>query len=172
MHPKQIRTIAAIAAWAVVALSLLACTSEEEGAPPEVVLQPRPGPMHGATRPPDRVIDGSPNAVRAEIVRWFSQAGYQPFQVTALVEHAKIESGFNPCARAPGLRYTFQWGGGRLRKLLEFAGTAGTCPPLDKQLAFADRELRNEAAYSCFWEAKTEPAALKALRRGFGRGSC
>ena len=44
--------------------------------------------------------------------------------------------------------------------------------PLEKQLAFADSELRNEPAYSCFWDASTKAAAVAALRRGFGRGSC
>jgi hypothetical protein len=39
-------------------------------------------------------------------------------------------------------------------------------------LAFADAELRNEPKYSCFWRTTTESAALAALRRGFGRGSC
>ena len=171
MLPRCARTAAAIAACGALALFLAGCASEESE-PAAAVPQPRPGPAHGATRPPDRVLETSPGGVRAEIARWFSAAGYQPFQVAALLDHAKIESGFNPCARAPGLRYTFQWGGGRLRRLQEFAGSGGSCPALDKQLEFADSELRNEPAYSCFWEAKTEAAALAALRRGFGRGSC
>jgi len=99
-------------------------------------------------------------------------AKYQPFQAEALMEHAEIESGFHPCiAGAADLRYTFQWSGTRLQRLHEFARTQG-CPELDTQLAFADKELRNEPRFSCFWGATTEPAALAALRRGFGRGSC
>jgi hypothetical protein len=39
-------------------------------------------------------------------------------------------------------------------------------------LAFTDNELRNEANYSCFWQATTRSGALAALRRGFGRGRC
>ncbi|HVH79860.1 MAG TPA: hypothetical protein VM782_10745, partial [Stellaceae bacterium] len=79
---------------------------------------------------------------------------------------------FRPCAAGPaGLSYTFQWGGTRLQQLHAFAHTDG-CPQLHTQLAFADKELRSDAKYACFWEATTEPAAYAALRRGFGRGSC
>jgi hypothetical protein len=172
MRVRCFRAGAAVAVWAFVALSLLACAGEGEVSTSAVVFEPRPGPIHGALQPPDVVVETSPNRVRAEIVRWFSSAGYQPFQAAALAEHAKIESGFRPCARGAGLRYTYQWGGTRLRRLDEFAGSHGQCPPLDKQLAFADRELRDEPTFSCFWQAKTEAAALSALRRGFGRGSC
>ena len=105
-------------------------------------------------------------------MRWFTAAGYQRFQAEALADHARIESGFNPCIRGAGdLSYTFQWAGGRLRQLHEFAGTR-TCPPLEKQLAFADRELRREPQFACFWRATTRASALTALRRGFGMGSC
>ena len=114
----------------------------------------------------------SPGQTYAEIVKWFTAKGYRQFQVDALVEHARAESGFRPCAVGPAdLRYTFQWGGTRLRQLHEFAHTSG-CPQLDTQLAFADKELRNDAKYACFWNATTEPAAYAALRRGFGAGSC
>ena len=58
-----------------------------------------------------------------------------------------------------------------LQRLHDFAHTSG-CPQLHTQLAFADKELRNETKFSCFWEATTERAAYAALRRGFGRGSC
>ena len=72
----------------------------------------------------------------------------------------------------PGdLRYTFQWGGTRRRQLQQFAKTDG-CPQLHTQLAFADKELRNDAKYACFWDATTEAGAYAALRRGFGQGSC
>jgi hypothetical protein len=99
-------------------------------------------------------------------------AKYQGFQAEALMEHAQIESGFQPCIAGPaGLRYLYQWGGTRLRRLHEFAQTSG-CPSLDAQLAFANDELRNEPRFACFWQATTEPAALRALRRGFGGGSC
>jgi hypothetical protein len=125
--------------------------------------QPAPAPPHSAA---------SPNLVRAEMVRWFSRAGYRPAQVAALVDYAKRESGFRPCAVNPaGYHYAFQWSGPRLRRLEEFAGTRA-CPGLEKQLAFADYELRNEPNYSCFWEATSEPSAFAALRRGFGYGRC
>jgi hypothetical protein len=122
--------------------------------------------------PPQRSTPPPPEAAYAEIVRWFSRAGYREFQVEALAEHARVESGYRPCAVGPAdFRYTFQWGGTRLRQLHEFARTDG-CPQLDTQLAFADKELRNDPKFSCFWAATTEPTAFAALRRGFGRGSC
>jgi len=39
-------------------------------------------------------------------------------------------------------------------------------------LAYADKELRNDPKFSCFWGARTQAEAYAALRRGFGRGSC
>jgi hypothetical protein len=159
------RGSAAIAAWISVTLVLSAC-SGEVAAPPVIMAALQPQPASPRSEP------ATPQAVHAEIVRWFSAAGYRGFQAAALAEHARIESGFRPCASgAAGLRYTFQWGGRRLQRLHEFAG-ARRCPPLDRQLAFADGELRNEPKYSCFWRTTTQSAALAALRRGFGRGSC
>ncbi len=144
---------------------LLAACANEAVAPP-VMPSPPPPPS------PQRLEPSTPNQVQAEIVRWLSTAGYHRFQAEALAEHARIESGFRPCAAGrAGLRYTFQWGGLRLRRLYEFAGSR-RCPPLDTQLAFADNELRNEPKYSCFWQTTTKSAALAALRRGFGRGTC
>jgi hypothetical protein len=146
-------------------LLMSACSSEV----PVLVPPPLPQP---APPPAQRPEPSTPGRVRAEIVRWFSAAGYRVFQAEALAEHARIESGFQPCAAgAADLRYTFQWGGTRLQRLHAFAG-ARRCPPLATQLAFADRELHDEPNYSCFWQATTKPAALAALRRGFGRGSC
>jgi hypothetical protein len=156
---------AAIAVWISVTLLLSAC-SGEVAAPPVVIAAPQRPPA------PSRPEPSTPRGVHAEIVRWFSAAGYRRFQAEALADHARIESGFRPCAAgAAGLRYTFQWGGTRLQRLHEFAG-ARRCPPLDTQLAFADDELRNDPKYSCFWRTTTQSAALAALRRGFGRGSC
>ena len=165
MH--RVRAGAALAVWISVTLLMSACSSEI-AAPPVTTPPPqaRPAP------PPQPPVSSTPQGVHAEIARWFSAAGYREFQVDALVEHAKLESGFRPCAAgAAGLRYTFQWGGTRLERLLEFAG-ARQCPPLAKQLAFADRELRNDPKYSCFWQTTTKSTALAALRRGFGGGSC
>ncbi|HZT89054.1 MAG TPA: hypothetical protein VFA12_13860 [Stellaceae bacterium] len=168
------RTGAAVAAWVTLALSLPGCTSSETNASLAALLPPPP-PLPSFPEPPaapESAEPPPPNAVRDEIYRWFSAAGYQDFQIEALAEHARIESGFHPCAAgAGGMRYTFQWGGTRLRHLHEFAGTQG-CPKLDAQLAFADHELKNEDRYACFWHATSGPAALAALRRGFGRGSC
>ncbi|MGC2412404.1 MAG: hypothetical protein WA459_06885, partial [Stellaceae bacterium] len=161
---RRVGACAAMAVWISVTLLMSACTSEV--AAPPVITAPPPPP------PPQRPEPSTRRQVRAEIVRWFSAAGYPGFQVEALVEHARMESGFRPCAAGPaGLRYSFQWGGLRLRRLHEFDG-AERCPPLDTQLAFADNELRNEPNYGCFWRATTKSAALSALRRGFGRGRC
>jgi hypothetical protein len=174
---KALRACAAIAAWMSALLSLSACSGDVHfplfipilmPAPPPAPLPPQPG----APPPQPRAEPATPDRVRVYIARWFHAAGYEDFQVSALVEHARIESGFNPCIRGRGgFGYTFQWGWTRLQQLQQFAGTPG-CPPLDKQLAFADKELRNEPKFACFWRATTNTAALTALRRGFGGGSC
>ena len=159
---RRVRSCAAAAG--AVAILLSACSSE----PP--LRFPEPPPQFATVPPPPE--PSTPAAVRAEIARWFTAAGYRPHQVAALVEHARNESGFHPCiAGAGGLRYTYQWGGRRLQRLRQFAGTLN-CPPLGTQLKFADNELRYDAKFSCFWGATSDAGALAALRRGFGRGSC
>lgn len=174
------RSRAASAAWLAAALSLSACSDNFNipaviaalvpPAPPQPAPQPAPPPPP-PTLPPEAYSD--PEQVRVEIYRWFHAHGYKDFQVAALAEHARIESGYHPCITPhSSLRYTYQWGGLRLQRLLQFANSNGNCPPLEKQLAFADRELRTEASFSCFWRATTTPAAVAALRRGFGRGRC
>jgi hypothetical protein len=131
-----------------------------------------PRPSSQGNISPSAAEPSIPGQVQTAIYRWFLQAGYPSFQAAALVDHARIESGFNPCIRGRGgLRYTYQWGGIRLQRLHEFAGTR-TCPPLAKQLAFADNELRNNPNFSCFLSTATRGAAVAALRRGFGRGRC
>jgi hypothetical protein len=114
----------------------------------------------------------TPQQVRYEIFRWFTKAGYPEFQVAALMQHARDESGYRPCAVGPAdLRYTYQWGGQRLQRLYAFAKTR-RCPPLTMQLAFANDELRNDPKFQCFLHTTTRASALAELRRGFGRGSC
>jgi len=156
---------------AAAALLLLAACAVETGTP--VFPEPPAGSQPAvAAVPPPPVEPTTPDGVRTEIARWFLKHGYRNYQVGALITHADIESGFHPCAVGPGgYHYTFQWSGRRLRQLYEFAG-ARSCPPLDKQLAFADRELRSEPQFACFWNATTAESALTALRRGFGHGSC
>jgi len=167
---RSVNAGAAIAVCICTMLLLSACSGEIT--PERAAAAYPPQPVIFPPQPPVPPAGNSPSGVRAEFVRWFSSAGYKDFQIEALAEHAKTESGFRPCASAPGFRYTFQWGGRRLQRLQEFAGSGSSCPPLEKQLAFADSELRNEPAYSCFWDASTKAAAVAALRRGFGRGSC
>lgn len=121
---------------------------------------------------PAKMTAAEPLSVPAQIREWFIAAGYQPFQADAMVDHARIESGFDRCVVArSGSVYLFQWLGVRRRRLAEFSGTPG-CPSLEAQLKFADTELRSEPAYACFWKAQTRTHALGAVRRGFGRGHC
>jgi hypothetical protein len=163
---RRVRAGAAIAAWILLALSIAACSS----AVPPPILTPPPQPQ--AAAPPQVSLSAPPDRIATEIVRWFSAAGYRRFQAEALADHAMIESGFRPCvAGAADLRYTYQWGGTRLQRLYEFAGTR-SCPPLDQQLAFADHELKTDPKFWCFWRTDTRATALAALRRGFGQGSC
>jgi hypothetical protein len=154
-------------------LSMSACSVFEFMAPPETPAPfPSQPPIPSLPPQPEPVAPPAPEQARAEIARWLSVAGYRDFQVEALIEHARAESGFRPCAAGPGgYHYLYQWSSTRLQRLHEFAHTTG-CPQLHMQLAFTDKELRNDPKFSCFWQATTEPAAYAALRRGFGRGSC
>lgn len=171
------RNAGAIALALAVSFSISACSSVIEGLEPpplETAFHPLPPPAEPPIPIPipQSRTPPSPDATRAEMVNWLSTNGYRDFQVTALMQLADTESGFRPCVIGPGgYHYLFQWGGVRLRQLREFAQTSG-CPQLKTQLAFADRELRGEPKFSCFWGATSEPSAYVALRRIFGRGSC
>ena len=151
-------------------LSLLILSACAANVDEEIPLSPRAS-SHSYI-PPSTMEPSSPGQVQTAIYSWFLKAGYPAFQAAALVDHARVESGLNPCISGRGgWRYTYQWGGTRLRRLYEFAGTR-TCPPLAKQLAFADNELRSDPNFSCFLTTSTREAAVAALRRGFGRGRC
>ncbi|HEY1798338.1 MAG TPA: hypothetical protein VGG57_19650 [Stellaceae bacterium] len=146
---------------------LSACEIEQNPPPPPPPPAPAPAPA-----PIARAAPSMPKEVEAEILHWFWQAGYKDYQSQAMAEHAWIESGDHPCVAGPhGLRYTYQWGGGRLAQLQSFAG-GDNCPALDVQLAFADNELRNNPNFWCFWQATDYDSAVTALRRGFGQGRC
>ena len=138
--------------------------------PPPTIARPvvRPPP------PPAAVIPSpsTPAEVRAEIIRWFSVHGYKPFQAAALADHARAESGFRPCVDVGDRRYTFQWERAATGAADRGCRRRRGVPTLNKQLTFADAELRQEANYYCFWQATTETEAFRALRRGFGRGRC
>ena len=139
-----------------------------ETPPLPVSFLPQPPPPTSPPRPEPRTRGG----VQAEIIRWFSAHGYRPSQVYALVDYVRMESNFNPCiTNGRSYLYSFQWDTERARRLAAFAGT-NSCPPLEKQLAFADRELRTNPNYSCFFYAADRTTALAALRRGFGYGRC
>jgi len=106
------------------------------------------------------------------MVHWFRHKGYKEPQVGALIDYARMESNFNPCiTNGRRYKYTFQWSAERLDRLAQFSRTR-SCPPLEKQLAFADWELRTNGNYTCFFDATTRSSALSALRRGFGYGRC
>jgi tail lysozyme len=170
------RRRAAIVPWIALAFSLSACSVLEAFEPPPLKAEFPPQPPVPSMPPQPGVAQRSAppgaGATQAEMASWLSSTGYRDYQVAALVQLADVESGFRPCATGPGgYRYLLQWGGGRLRQLREFAQTSD-CPHLRTQLAFADKELRNDPKFSCFWDASTTPAAYIALRRIFGRGSC
>ena len=168
-----VRTAAGAAAWLTVVVSLSGCSLFEELLEPpplETAFTPQPAPP--PPEPPQSLSPPAPDEARTEIATWLHNAGYEQFQVAALLEHADAESHFQACAAGPGgYRYLFQWGGRRLEQLQKFAHHSG-CPQLHTQLAFADKELRNDPKFACFWDAKTEDGAYAALRRGFGGGTC
>jgi len=165
---SRVRAAAALAAWISGILLLAACSAEVEEEP---LRFPEP-PAQAQAPPPPALEPTTPGQVQTAIYRWFLKAGYPAFQAAALVDHARVESGLNPCIAGPGgYRYTYQWAGLRLQRLYEFTGTH-SCPPLAKQLAFADNELRTNANFACFLSTTTREAAVTALRRGFGLGRC
>ncbi len=127
-----------------------ACTALEGLEPPplETAFHPLPPPAEPPVPIPQSRTPPAPGSARAEIATWLSANGYRDFQVAALMQLADTESGFRPCVIGPG---GYQ---------------------LKTQLAFADRELRSESSFSCFWGATSTPAAYVALRRIFGHGSC
>jgi hypothetical protein len=176
---RTARTYAARAAWLLILLAVSACSGLEALAPPplETAFSPLPAPPPPEPPPqtppaPQRTAPPSPEAARAEITRWLATSGYKDYQISALLGHARDESNFNACITGPGgLRYLFQWGGTRLEQLQKFAHTSG-CPQIHTQLAFADKELRHDPKFSCFWGAHTASDAYAALRRGFGHGAC
>ena len=169
-----VRTAGAAALAIVAALLMSACSVIEGLEPPplETAFHPLPPPAEPPVAIPQSRTPPAPGSARAEIASWLSANWYRDFQVAALLQLADTESGFRPCVVGPGgYHYLFQWGGVRLRQLRDFAQTSG-CPHIRTQLAFADKELRSEAKFSCFWGARDEPSAYVALRRIFGRGSC
>ncbi|HEX3952316.1 MAG TPA: hypothetical protein VHW90_02005 [Stellaceae bacterium] len=107
-------------------------------------------------------------AVRALMFSWFLAHNYSPVQAEAMVRQANIESGLQPCVRSRTGSWLYGWVGVRRHALAAYAGTA-SCPSVNAQLAFADRELRSD--YASFWEASPRNA-FTVLRQCFGRGRC
>lgn len=108
------------------------------------------------------------DAVRALMLSWFLAHNYSPIHAQAMIKQAELESNLQPCVRSRTGAWLYGWVGSRRLKLAAYAGTNG-CPPLEKQLAFADRELRTE--YTQFWAAHPSKC-FAVLRRCFGRGQC
>ena len=110
----------------------------------------------------------TPEIVRALVLSWLLAHGYQPFQADAVLRYIQHESAFEPCVETRRGHYLFQWVGTRKAALHVFAGAG--CPPLVKQLEFADRELRSWP-FDRFWSA---PPALvyRTFLRCFGMGRC
>ena len=163
----RLRAGAALLSSLLATVLLSACAEIND----EPLRFPAP-PAQTQAPPPPMVEPSTPGQVQTAIYRWFLKEGYPAFQAAALVDHARIESGLNPCIAGPGgYHYTYQWSGLRLQRLYAFAGTR-SCPPLAKQLAFANDELRSNPNFSCFLNTTTREAAVAALRRGFGQGRC
>jgi hypothetical protein len=151
----------------VAALSLSACEAFQPPPFPVAAVAPQPPPP-----PPPRPEPRSRAAVQTEIIRWFHEKGYKPAQIYAIVDYVRMESNFNPCiSNGRSYRYLFQWNSERVERLQSFTGMR-TCPQVDKQLAYADYELRHNSNYACFFYATDRSSALAALRRGFGYGRC
>lgn len=110
--------------------------------------------------------------VRAFILSWFLSHGYATHQAGALVEQARIESGFDHLVvnRRSGSSCLYQWVGPRRRELFR-QSASNTCPSLEAQLRYADWELRTQSQYDGFWHA-TPAAAFRVLRACFGGGHC
>jgi hypothetical protein len=109
-------------------------------------------------------------AVRAFMLSWFLAHNYSPAHAQAMIRQAQIESNLQPCVRSRTGSWLYGWVGARRHALAAYAGTSG-CPSLEKQLTFADLELRGEPAYQGFWHASAG-TCFTVLRRCFGHGRC
>jgi hypothetical protein len=109
-------------------------------------------------------------ALCAMMTTWFSERGFDPPHTEALMTYIEHESGFDPNVIVRTGVCLGQWAGQRRRTAL--AAGHGKCPPVEWQLAQIQKELWTVDAYRCFWKATNYKAALRALRRGFGRGHC
>jgi len=108
--------------------------------------------------------------VRAFMLSWFLAHNYSPAQADALIKQADIESRLQPCVRSATGSWLYGWTGHRRLALATYAGSS-SCPRLEVQLAFADRELRGEPAYRDFLRAPPQ-TCFAVLRRCFGHGRC
>ena len=96
---RRVGACPAVAASIAAALLVSACAVK----PPQVRMVTAPA-FPRPPEPPQYPEPVTPAGVHAEDSRWFSAAGYQPFQAAALAQHARIESGYHPCiAGAAGL---------------------------------------------------------------------
>lgn len=108
--------------------------------------------------------------VSAFVVAWFMAAGY-PAHIARAIDHVAYgESRGDYCVVSDsGFRGLLQWDSQRWSSLRRFAGVhSDRCPPLEKQLAFADIELRQN--FRCFFRARTEGEAYRMFRATFAAG--
>ena len=80
-------------------LTLSACAGNVEEEAPRFPRASSLGTMH-----PRTVEPSTPGQVQTAIYSWFLRAGYPAYQAAALVDHARIESGLNPCISGRGGR--------------------------------------------------------------------
>jgi hypothetical protein len=104
-------------------------------------------------------------AVRAAMLLFMVNHGYDADHRAAVLRQAWLESRWEPCAESYTGHYLFGWVGERLAGLREFVGPG--CPSVEAQMEYADREL-HQRPFSAFWRER----GAAQLRRCFGRGQC
>lgn len=129
--------------------------------------------------------------IAALIIGWLTVHGYGAPQREALLEHARVESGWLPSiVSRHGDVGLYQWRGPRKRALLAYERrrvpeimTATNASPLlwsdrhdrarlTAQLEFMDHEWRQMPAASAFFAAKTRAEAYRLFCRHFERRAC
>lgn len=109
-------------------------------------------------------------ALCAVLSGWLTNSGFDAPHRDAVLTYIEHESGFDPDATSRSGACLFQWAGSRRRDVLALGH--GKCPPIETQVQFAIKELREVGAFQCFWLARSYPDAARMMRRGFGSGHC
>jgi hypothetical protein len=98
------------------------------------------------------------------ISAWLTAHSYDPDHRDAVLRYIQAESGFEEQVVSRSGACLCQWAGSRRRSIL----SQGRCPSWERQLEFADAELRS-GLYERFWKTKGAEV-FRALRDTFGRG--